>query len=70
MVITNVKGEFSMCDFVDDTLWIHPGDVPIGKLMHKENGNSIDVSTLQKGIYFIQLRDENGKLFTSKFIKE
>jgi hypothetical protein len=34
------------------------------------NGNSIDVSTLQTGIYFLQLKNENGRLFTTKFIKE
>jgi hypothetical protein len=30
----------------------------------------IDVSQLQKAVYFIQLKDEKGQVFTSKFIKE
>ncbi|HAD32906.1 MAG TPA: hypothetical protein DCF44_00090, partial [Chitinophagaceae bacterium] len=34
------------------------------------NDNSIDVSSLQSGIYFIRLKDENGQWFNSKFIKE
>jgi hypothetical protein len=34
------------------------------------NDNSIDVSSLQKGIYFVQLKGENGQWFNSKFIKE
>jgi hypothetical protein len=34
------------------------------------NGNSIDVSSLQSGIYFIRLKDEKGQWFHSKFIKE
>ena len=44
----------------------------IGQVIQQEqlNGNSIDVSNLQRGFYFIQLKDENGNLFTSKFIKE
>jgi hypothetical protein len=32
--------------------------------------NSIDISTLPIGIYTIQIKDENGNLFTNKFIKE
>jgi hypothetical protein len=44
----------------------------IGQTIQKENvkGNSIDASSLQKGIYFIQVKDEKGKLFITKFIKE
>jgi polyhydroxybutyrate depolymerase len=34
------------------------------------NGNSIDVSSLLSGIYFIRLKDEKGQWFKSKFIKE
>ncbi|GDX48224.1 hypothetical protein LBMAG25_10420 [Bacteroidota bacterium] len=34
------------------------------------NDNSIDVSSLQSGIYFVRLKDENGQWFNSKFIKE
>lgn len=34
------------------------------------NDNSIDVSSLQKGIYFVRLKGENGQWFNSKFIKE
>lgn len=34
------------------------------------NGNSIDVSFLKTGIYFIRLKDEKGQWFHSKFIKE
>lgn len=32
--------------------------------------NQIDVSQLQKGVFFIQLKNEKGQIFTSKFIKE
>lgn len=32
-------------------------------------GNTVDVSGLTKGMYLIQLIDENGQLYTSKFIK-
>ncbi len=44
----------------------------IGQVLQTEklNGNSIDVSGLPKGIYFIQLKDKKGQVFTSKFIKE
>jgi hypothetical protein len=44
----------------------------IGQVMQQEKiyGKSIDVSRLQHGIYFIQLKDEKGQTFTSKFIKE
>jgi hypothetical protein len=44
----------------------------IGQVLQQEKlkGTSIDVSSLSKGIYFIQLKDENGLVFTSKFIKE
>jgi hypothetical protein len=44
----------------------------LGQVMQQEkvNSNEIDVSYLQRGIYFIQLKDEKGKLFISKFIKE
>jgi len=34
------------------------------------NENSIDVSRLFRGIYFIQLNDKKGQVLTSKFIKE
>jgi len=34
------------------------------------NDNSIDVSSLQSGIYFVRLKGENGQWFNSKFIKE
>jgi len=44
----------------------------IGQVLQNEklNRNSINVSSLPKGIYFIQLKDEKGQVFTSKFIKE
>ncbi len=44
----------------------------IGQVLQngKLTGNNIDVSRLPKGIYFIQLKDEKGQLFLSKFIKE
>jgi hypothetical protein len=29
----------------------------------------IDISNLQSGIYFVKVITENGKLFSSKFIK-
>jgi hypothetical protein len=32
--------------------------------------NSVDVSGLPKGIYFIQLNVKNGQMFNSKFIKD
>jgi len=43
-----------------------------GQIMQhgKLNGNSMDVSWLKGGIYIIQLMDEKGFFFTSKFIKE
>jgi polyhydroxybutyrate depolymerase len=45
---------------------------PMGQvIMHERlNGNSIDVSSLQSGIYFIRLKDEKGQWSHSKFIKE
>jgi hypothetical protein len=39
-------------------------------LQGRLNGNSIDVSSLQSGIYFIRLKDEKGQWFNSKFIIE
>jgi len=44
----------------------------IGQLIKHENlkGNRIDVSSLRKGLYFIQLKDAKGQYLTSKFIKE
>jgi len=44
----------------------------IGQVMQQGNvnGNSIDVSSLSSGIYFVRLMDEKGRFFTSKFIKE
>lgn len=34
------------------------------------NGNNMDVSDLQTGIYFIRLKNDKGQWFSSKFIKE
>jgi hypothetical protein len=44
----------------------------LGQVLNHEklNGNNIDVSSLQKGIYFIQLKYEKGQFFVSKFLKE
>jgi len=44
----------------------------LGQVLQQEKvkSNRIDVSSLQKGIYFIQLRDEKGELITRKFIKQ
>ncbi|OFY83765.1 MAG: hypothetical protein A3F72_07240 [Bacteroidetes bacterium RIFCSPLOWO2_12_FULL_35_15] len=45
----------------------------LGKLISRgtytENAN-IDVRTLKKGIYFLSLKDKQGNLFQSKFVKE
>jgi hypothetical protein len=44
----------------------------IGQVMKqgKLTENSVDVSGLPKGIYFIQLNVKNGQMFNSKFIKD
>jgi hypothetical protein len=44
----------------------------IGQVMKKGKltENSVDVSGLPKGIYFIQLNVKNGQMFNSKFIKD
>ena len=44
----------------------------IGQILHtQESSGSVSVSTLSKGIYFIELYDEKGKLLKiGKFIKE
>jgi hypothetical protein len=44
----------------------------IGQVMKqgKLTENSVDVSGLTKGIYFIQLNVKNGQMFNSKFIKD
>ncbi len=43
----------------------------LGRVMQQANlyDNSIDVSGLPKGIYFIQLKDDKGKYYASKFFK-
>jgi hypothetical protein len=39
-------------------------------LRDKLDGNSVDVSDLPIGIYFIQIKTQNGEVVTKKFIKE
>jgi len=42
---------------------------PKGQLILEQKVNLIDISNLQSGIYFVKVITENGKLFSSKFIK-
>ncbi len=56
---TNIFNQYKIINFVGQLI-----------IETNLNGNSIDVSTLQTGIYFLQLKNENGRLFTTKFIKE
>ena len=39
-------------------------------LRDKLDGNSVDVSFLQKGGYYIQFKAQNGSIITRKFIKQ
>ena len=41
-----------------------------GKLLLTTNENTLNVSTYPTGLYFLQIRDSNGKLFTRKWVKE
>ena len=40
-----------------------------GQLILLQKDNSIDISNLPSGIYFVKVFTENGKLFSSKFVK-
>jgi hypothetical protein len=44
----------------------------IGQMLKqgKLTENSVDVSGIPKGVYFIQLNFKNGQMFHSKFIKD
>jgi para-nitrobenzyl esterase len=64
-----------------NTLFIRSGEAlflqyqilnSMGQIMKIGNvtGNAVDVSELKHGIYFLQLVDKNGQVFSVKFIKE
>jgi hypothetical protein len=40
-----------------------------GQLILLQKDNLIDISNLPSGIYFVKVFTENGKLFSSKFVK-